>query len=142
MRSKLKIIYFIFGVIIFTMFFPICVFADWNGIVPNSTTKDEVIAILGEPSLDSGFILIYDGDKAPSDTKGAAIYYVRDTVVMVRVIPNKGLTEGEISGLFGDPKTVSFRNPEVEEQVYESTSGKVVIILTKRNRVPIRIDYL
>ncbi len=142
MRSKTKIIYFIFGVILFTMLFPICVLADWNGIVPNSTTKDEVIAILGEPSLDSGFILIYDGDRAPSDTKGAAIYYVKNTVVMVRVIPKKELTEGEISGIFGDPKTVSFRNPEIEEHVYESASGKVVIILTKKNRVPIRIDYL
>lgn len=142
MRNKAKITYFIFGVILFTMFFPIGVFADWNGIIPNSTTKDEVIAILGEPSLDSGFILIYDGEKAPPDTKGAAIYYVKDIVVMARVIPKKGLTEREISGIFGDPKTVSFRNPEVEEQVYEYASGKVVIILTKKNRVPIRIDYL
>ena len=142
MRSKTKIIYLIFGVIIFTMLFPICVLAEWNGIVPNSTTKDEVISILGEPSLDSGFILIYDGDRAPTDTKGAAIYYVRNTVVMVRVIPKKEMTEGEISGKFGNPKMVSFRNPEIEEQVYDSPTGKVVIIFTKKNRVPIRIDYL
>ena len=115
--------------------------AEWNGIVPFKTTKGEVLAKLGEPSYDSGLVMIYDQDKAPADTKGAAIYVVNGIVTMVRVIPSKDLSEGDISGTFGQPATVSFRNPDVEEQVFNSPTGKVVVMFTKQNRRAIRIDY-
>jgi uncharacterized protein YdaL len=116
-------------------------YAQWNGIVPFKTTKSEVLAILGEPSYDSGLVMIYDQDKSPADTKGAAIYIVNGIVTMVRVIPSKDLSEGDISGTFGKPATVSFRNPNVEEQVFNSPTGKVVVMFTKQNKRAIRIDY-
>ncbi len=116
-------------------------YAQWNGIVPYKTTKGEVLAILGEPSYDSGLVMIYDKDKAPADTRGAAIYVVNGIVTMVRVIPLKELSEGDISGTFGKPATVSFRNPNVEEQVFDSPTGKVVVMFTKQNKRAIRIDY-
>jgi hypothetical protein len=116
-------------------------YAQWNGIVPYKTTKGEVTAILGEPSYDSGLVMIYDQAKAPADTKGAAIYIVNGIVTMIRVIPLKDLSDGDISGTFGKPATVSFRNPNVEEQVFNSPTGKVVVMFTKQNRRAIRIDY-
>jgi hypothetical protein len=116
-------------------------YAQWNGIVPYKTTRGEVLAILGEPSYDSGLVMIYDKDKAPVDTSGAAIYIVNGTVTMVRIIPLKDLSEGEISGTFGKPATVSFRNPNVEEQVFNSPTGKVVVMFTKQDKRAIRIDY-
>ena len=115
--------------------------AQWNGIVPHVTTKAEVLAILGEPSYDSGFVMIYDQDRSPTDTKGAAVYIVNGVVSMVRVIPKRDLSDGDISGTFGKPATVSFRNPNVEEQVFNSPAGKVVVMFTKQNRRAIRIDY-
>jgi len=115
--------------------------AQWNGIVPYKTTKSEVVAILGEPSFDSGLVMIYENDKAPADTKGAAIYIVNGTVTMIRIIPSKSLSEGDISGAFGKPATVSFRNPNVEEQVFNSPTGKIVVMFTKQDRRAIRIDY-
>lgn len=115
--------------------------AQWNGIVPYKTTRSEVLAILGEPSCDSGLVMIYDQDKAPVDTKGAAIYIVNGTVTMVRIIPLKDLSEGDISGTFGKPATVSFRNPNVEEQVFNCPTGKVVVMFTKQDKRAIRIDY-
>ena len=115
--------------------------AEWNGIVPYKTTKAEVLSKLGEPSYDSGLVMIYDKDKAPADTKGAAIYVVNGIVTMVRVIPSRDLSEGDISGTFGKPATVSFRNPDVEEQVFNSPTGKVVVMFTKQNKKAIRIDY-
>ena len=121
--------------------FPLSAFASWNGIIPNETTKDEVLELLGEPSMDSGVIMIYDGEKAPTNTKGVAVYCVDDIVVMVRVLPKKDMTEKEISGTFGTPTTISLRDPQIEEQVFERASGKVVIIFTQKNRAPIRIDY-
>jgi hypothetical protein len=115
--------------------------AQWNGIIPYKTTRGEVLAILGEPSYDSGLVMIYDKDKAPADTKGAAIYIVNGTVTMVRIIPLKDLSDGDISGAFGKPATVSFRNPNVEEQVFNSPTGKIVVMFTKQDRRAIRIDY-
>lgn len=116
-------------------------YAQWNGIVPYKTTRSEVVAILGEPSCDSGLVMIYEKDKAPANTSGAAIYIVNGTVTMVRIIPLKGLSEGDISGTFGKPATVSFRNPNVEEQVFNSPTGKVVVMFTKQDKCAIRIDY-
>ncbi len=116
--------------------------AEWNGIVPNVTTKSQVISMLGEPSLDSGIVMIYDGQKSPKDTRGAAVFFVNDIVVMVRVIPGKQLTMKWVSVNFGDPKQVYVKNPELEEHVFDSGSGKVKVIFTKRNKKPIRIDYL
>jgi hypothetical protein len=116
-------------------------YAQWNGIVPYKTTRSEVVAILGEPSYDSGMVMIYDKDKAPADTNGAAIYIVNNTVTMIRIIPKGELSEHDISGTFGKPATVSFRNPNVEEQVFDSPTGKVVVMFTKQNKRAIRIDY-
>jgi hypothetical protein len=116
--------------------------AEWNGIVPNVTTKSQVISMLGEPSLDSGIVMIYDGQKSPKDTRGAAVFLVNDIVVMVRVIPGKKLTMKWVSITYGDPKQVSVRNPELEEHVFDSGSGKVKVTFTKRDKKPIRIDYL
>jgi hypothetical protein len=140
-RRKFYILFFLF-VLCTVIFLPHTLLADWNGIVPNSTTKSEVLDILGEPSVDSGLVMIYDGERAPTGTKGAAVYCVRDIVVMVRIIPIKGLTQKDISVNFGSPTTVSFRNPEIEERVFESASGKIVVIFSKRDMAPIRIDYL
>lgn len=115
--------------------------AQWNGITPYKTTRGEVLAILGEPSYDSGLVMIYDQEKAPADTKGAAIYVVNGTVTMVRIIPLKDLSEGDICGTFGKPATVSFRNPNIEEQVFNSPTGKIAVMFTKQNKRAIRIDY-
>ncbi len=116
-------------------------YAQWNGIVPYKTTRGEVLAILGEPSYDSGLVMIYDQNKAPADTNGAAIYIVNGTVTMVRIIPLKNLSEGDICGAFGKPATVSFKNPNIEEQVFNSPTGKICVMFTKQDKRAIRIDY-
>jgi hypothetical protein len=115
--------------------------AEWNGIIPYKTTRGEVLAILGEPSYDSGLVMIYDQKKAPADTNGAAIYIVNGTVTMVRIIPLKDLSEGDICGVFGKPATVSFKNPNIEEQVFNSPTGKICVMFTKQDKRAIRIDY-
>ncbi|MBN1571729.1 MAG: hypothetical protein JW984_00860 [Deltaproteobacteria bacterium] len=136
---------FVFVLLVASVFFVVSGLdarAEWNGIVPNVTTKSQVLSMLGEPSLDSGLVMIYDGQKSPEDTKGVAIFLVNDIVVMVRIIPGKQLTMKWVSVKFGDPKQVSVKNPELEEHVFDSESGKVIVIFTKRNKTPIRIDYL
>ena len=140
--GKLSRISFLFFVLMIIVFFTQVAHAQWNGIIPHVTTRGEVISILGEPSYDSGFAMIYDKEKAPSDTRGAAIYIFNDVVTMVRVIPARDLSEGDISGAYGKPASVSFKNPDVEEHVFNSPSGKVVVMFTKQKKRAIRIDYL
>jgi hypothetical protein len=135
---RLSLLFFVLALLVSTTEIA---YAQWNGIVPYKTTRGEVLAILGEPSYDSGLVMIYDKDRAPADTNGAAIYIVNGTVTMVRIIPLKNLSEGDISGTFGKPATVSFRNPNVEEQVFNSPTGKVVVMFTKQDKRAIRIDY-
>jgi len=135
------------AIILFTLFLvfiliPIAVRADWNGITPNMTTREEAVTILGEPSLDSGSILIYDGSKSPLDTKGVAIYCFNGIVVMIRVLPKSEITEQEIASAFGKPMAVSNRAPDMEEFVFVKGSGKMVVTFTKKNKTAIRIDYL
>ncbi len=143
MKKIARISFLFFAIVLAgTVFFVRNSYAEWNGIVPNVTTKAEVISILGEPSYDSGFVMIYDKERAPSDTRGAAIYIINGIVTMVRVIPARELSEGDISGTFGTPTSVSFRNPDVEEHVFSSPTGKVVVMFTKRDKRAIRIDYL
>jgi hypothetical protein len=137
-----KFVFIVLAMSVFLVISGLDARAEWNGIVPNVTTKSQVISMLGEPSVDSGLVMIYDGQKSPEDTKGAAIFLVNDIVVMVRIIPGKQLTMKWVSLKFGDPKRVSARNPELEEHVFDSESGKVIVIFTKRNKKPIRIDYL
>jgi hypothetical protein len=142
MNWSRKLIIIVLGISIFLAVSGLDARAEWNGIVPNTTTKSQVLSMLGEPSLDSGIVLIYDGKKSPTDTRGAALFFVNDIVVMVRVIPGKKLTMKWVSSTFGAPKTIYVKNPELEEHIYNSESGKVVVIFTKRNKQPIRIDYL
>ncbi|MBN1882135.1 MAG: hypothetical protein JW885_08175 [Deltaproteobacteria bacterium] len=115
--------------------------AEWNGIIPNVSTKTEVIEILGEPSMDSGTIMVYDGVCAPCGTKGAAVYYINDIVVMVRVIPLSGLTPSDLTGQYGSPVDVS-ENHQAEEYLFDSTTGSVKVLFIKRSNTAIRIDYL
>ena len=137
-----KLILIVLGISIFLVVSGHDARAEWNGIVPNVTTKSQVLSMLGEPSLDSGIVLIYDGQKSPTNTRGAALFFVNDIVVMVRIIPGKKLTMKWVSSTFGDPKKIYVKNPELEEYIFDSESGKVVVIFTKRNKQPIRIDYL
>lgn len=142
MNWSRKLILIVLGISIFLVVSGLDARAEWNGIVPNITTKSQVLSMLGEPSLDGGIVLIYDGKKSPTDTRGAALYFVNDIVVMVRIIPGKKLTKKWVSSTFGVPKTIYVKNPELEEYIFDSASGKVVVIFTKRNKQPIRIDYL
>jgi hypothetical protein len=131
----------LFLVVLFVLCIAQVALAEWNGIIPYKTTRGEVLAILGEPSYDSGLVMIYDQNKAPADTNGAAIYIVNGTVTMVRIIPLKDLSEGDICGAFGKPATVSFKNPNIEEQVFNSPTGKICVMFTKQDKRAIRIDY-
>lgn len=142
MNFSKKLILIVLGISIFFTLTGLDARAEWNGIVPNVTTKSQVISMLGEPSVDSGIVMIYDGQKSPTDTRGAALFFVNDIVVMVRIIPGKKLTMKWVSVTFGDPKAVSVKNPELEEHTFDSESGKVVVTFTKRDKKPIRIDYL
>jgi len=142
MNWSRKFILIVLGISIFLVVSGLDARAEWNGIVPNITTRSQVLSMLGEPSLDSGIVLIYDGQKSPTDTRGAALFLVNDIVVMVRVIPGKKLNMKWVSSTFGDPKVIYVKNPELEEYIFDSESGKVVVIFTKRNKQPIRIDYL
>jgi len=131
----------LFLVVLFVLCIAQVALAEWNGIIPYKTTRGEVLAILGEPSYDSGLVMIYDQNKAPADTNGAAIYIVNGTVTMVRIIPLEDLSEGDICGAFGKPATVSFKNPNIEEQVFNSPTGKICVMFTKQDKRAIRIDY-
>jgi uncharacterized protein YdaL len=141
MKKIVRVSFLIFCAV-FVLSFAQVSYAQWNGIIPHLTTRGEVISILGEPSYDSGFVMIYDKERAPSDTRGAAIYLVNGIVTLVRVIPARDLSEGDISGTFGKAASVSFRNPDVEEHVFNSSSGKVVVMFTRQKKRAIRIDYL
>jgi hypothetical protein len=115
--------------------------AEWNGITPNVSTKAEVIEVLGEPSMDSGRIMIYDGALDPTGTKGAAVYYIHDIVVMVRVIPQPTLTPSDLTVQYGSPVDVS-EHHEAEEYLFDSLSGSVKVLFIKKGNKAIRIDYL
>lgn len=142
MNWKRKFILIFLGISIFITLTGLEARAEWNGIVPNVTTKSQVISMLGEPSLDSGIVMIYDGQKSPTDTRGAALFFVNDIVVMVRIIPGKKLTMKWVSVNFGNPEAIAVKNPELEEHTFDSKSGKVVVTFTKRDKKPIRIDFL
>jgi len=122
-------------------FFPGVASAEWNGIIPNVSTKTDVIDVLGEPSMDSGTIMVYDGACAPCGTKGAAVYYVNDIVVMVRIIPQTGLTPNDLTVEYGSPVGVS-EHHQAEEYLFDSTNGSVKVLFIKRGNTAIRIDYL
>ena len=115
--------------------------AEWNGIIPNISTKAEVIEALGEPSMDSGTIMIYDGACAPCGTKGAAVYYINDIVVMVRIIPQTTLTPNDLTGEYGSPVDIS-EHHQAEEYLFDSTTGSVKVLFIKKGNKAIRIDYL
>ena len=115
--------------------------AEWNGIIPNVSTKTDVIDVLGEPSMDSGKIMIYDGACTPCGTKGAAVYYINDIVVMVRVIPQTGLTPTDLTVQYGNPVDVS-EHHQAEEYLFDSTTGSVKVLFIKRSNTAIRIDFL
>lgn len=115
--------------------------AQWNGIIPNVTTRTEVFSLLGEPSVDSSTLIVYEGDKAPADTRGIALFFVNDIVVMIRVIPGKDMTEGEISGTYGKPVNIS-TSPQAERFVFETPAGRIEVIFSKKSNKAIRIDYL
>lgn len=115
--------------------------AEWNGIIPNISTRADVIEVLGEPSMDSGSIMFYDGACAPCGTKGAAVYYINDIVVMVRVIPQTGLTPSDLTSQYGNPVDIS-ENHQAEEYLFGSASGSVKVLFIKKTNTAIRIDFL
>lgn len=115
--------------------------AEWNSIIPNVSTKTDVIDVLGEPSMDSGTIMVYDGACTPCGTKGVAVYYINDIVVMVRVIPQTSLTPNDLTVEYGNPVDVS-EHHQAEEYLFDSTTGSVKVLFIKRSNTAIRIDYL